>query len=249
MGQYVERRTPINQSPGWYAWPVNDSTQSPVSWKPVPLPERVTHTGRTVVLEPLDADKHTPDLFAMVDGHDELWDYLADGPYTDEESLHAALERKQHANDAVFFALIPKALARCAGYASYMRMDAAHGVIEVGNILMSPAIQRSTAATEAMYLMARHVFDDLGYRRYEWKCNADNIPSRRAAQRYGFKFEGIFRQHMVVKGCNRNTAWFSMLDTEWPEQKRVFEAWLDPKNFDMNGSQKKRLEELQSEAK
>ncbi|MDE3201401.1 MAG: GNAT family N-acetyltransferase [Acidobacteriota bacterium] len=205
------------------------------------LPQRIKHTGRTVILEPLDAAKHTSDLFAMVDGHDELWDYLGDGPYPDEDALRAAIERKQHATDAVFFALIPISLERCTGYASYMRMDPLHGVIEVGNILMSPAIQKSTAATEAMYLMARHIFDDLGYRRYEWKCNADNLPSRRAALRYGFRFEGIFRQHMIVKGRNRDTAWFSMLNTEWPARRRAFEAWLNPKNFDMNGKQRKPL--------
>jgi RimJ/RimL family protein N-acetyltransferase len=128
-----------------------------------------------------------------------------------------------------------------AGYASYMRIDPAHGVVEVGNILLSPSLQRTTAATEAMYLMARHVFDDLGYRRYEWKCNAENQPSRRAALRLGFKFEGIFRQHMVIKDRNRDTAWFAMLDREWPERKRAFEAWLDPENFDARGVQKTSL--------
>lgn len=243
-GQYVERRDAIQHSWNWYAWPVTDSAQSPLYWKPVSLPKRVPLTGRTVILEPLDAGKHTSDLFAMVDGHDELWDYMGDGPYADEESLRAALESRQHATDAVFFALIPTSLNRCTGYASFMRMDAANGVIEVGNILMSPAIQRSTAATEAMYLMARHIFDDLGNRRYEWKCNAANEPSRRAALRYGFKFEGIFRQHMIIKGRNRDTAWFSMLDTEWPACKKAFEAWLNPDNFDMHGKQKRTLSDF-----
>jgi len=118
-----------------------------------------------------------------------------------------------------------------------MRAEPAHGVIEVGNILLTPALQRTTAATEAMYLMARHVFETLGYRRYEWKCNAENLPSRRAAARLGFTFEGIFRQHMVAKGRNRDTAWFSMLDHEWPARKQAFEAWLDPANFDAEGRQ------------
>jgi RimJ/RimL family protein N-acetyltransferase len=127
-----------------------------------------------------------------------------------------------------------------------MRIDPAHGVVEVGNILLSPALQRTTAATEAMYLMARHVFDDLGYRRYEWKCNALNEPSRRAAQRFGFRFEGIFRQHMVVKDMNRDTAWFAMLDHEWPARKQAFEAWLDPRNFDEQGKQRKSLAEIQA---
>jgi RimJ/RimL family protein N-acetyltransferase len=131
--------------------------------------------------------------------------------------------------------------AQAAGYASFMRIDPAHGVIEVGNILLTPRLQRTTAATEAMYLMARHVFEDLGYRRYEWKCNALNEPSRRAALRLGFTFEGIFRQHMVIKDQNRDTAWFSMLDHEWPARKRTFEAWLKPANFDEILQQRERL--------
>ena len=139
---------------------------------------------------------------------------------------------------------MPVATGTAAGYASYMRMEPAHGVVEVGNILLTPSLQRTTAATEAMYLMAAHVFDDLGYRRYEWKCNAKNEPSRRAALRLGFTFEGIFRQHMVVKGQNRDTAWFSMLDHEWPARKRAFEAWLDPANFDGEGRQRQRLIQL-----
>jgi RimJ/RimL family protein N-acetyltransferase len=124
-----------------------------------------------------------------------------------------------------------------------MRMDPEHGVVEVGNILLTPALQRTTA-TEGMYLMASHVFDHLGYRRYEWKCNAENEPSRRAAERLGFTFEGIFRQHMVVKGRSRDTAWFSMLDHEWPARKRAFEAWLDPANFDNEGRQRQSLTEI-----
>jgi RimJ/RimL family protein N-acetyltransferase len=126
-----------------------------------------------------------------------------------------------------------------------MRIDPANGVVEVGNILLAPRLQRTTAATEAMYLMASHIFDRLGYRRYEWKCNAENLPSRRAALRLGFTFEGIFRQHMVVKGRNRDTAWFSMLDREWPARKRAFESWLDPANFDPQGSQRQALHSMQ----
>jgi RimJ/RimL family protein N-acetyltransferase len=136
--------------------------------------------------------------------------------------------------------------AAAAGFASFMRMEPAHGVIEVGNILLSPVLQRTTAATEAMYLMARHVFDDLGYRRYEWKCNAENEPSRRAALRLGFTFEGIFRQHMIVKGRNRDTAWFSILDHEWPARKAAFESWLNPANFDAKGHQLRSLQQVNS---
>jgi RimJ/RimL family protein N-acetyltransferase len=155
-----------------------------------------------------------------------------------------AAERWQQAENAVLFALVPADTGRAAGWASYMRIKPAHGVIEVGNVLFSPALQRTRASTEAMYLMARHVFEDLGYRRYEWKCNAKNEPSRRAALRLGFTFEGIFRQHMVTKDRNRDTAWFSMLDHEWPARKRAFEAWLDPANFDDQGKQRKSLTEI-----
>ena len=133
-----------------------------------------------------------------------------------------------------------------AGYASYMRIEPAQGVVEVGNILLTPQLQRTAAATEAMYLMASHAFEYLGYRRYEWKCDAENLPSRRAALRLGFTFEGIFRQHMVVKGRNRNTAWFSMLDREWPARKEALEAWLAPANFDSEGRQRQSLGQLQA---
>jgi RimJ/RimL family protein N-acetyltransferase len=196
------------------------------------------------VLEPLDAERHAADLWQAVHGHDEVWTYLADGPYGIEADLRRALQEKQAGASAVFFAIVPQNTGHAAGYASYMRMDPANGVIEVGNILLSPSLQRTIAATEAMYLMARHVFEDLGYRRYEWKCNASNAPSRRAALRLGFTFEGIFRQHMIVKSQNRDTAWFSMLDSEWPARKAAFEAWLDPTNFDSDGRQRKSLAQL-----
>jgi RimJ/RimL family protein N-acetyltransferase len=196
------------------------------------------------MLEPLNAELHTADLWNAVHGHDEVWTYLADGPYQSEADLRRALEEKQAGSSAVFFAIVPLATGRVAGYASYMRMDPANGVIEVGNILLAPSLQRTIAATEAMYLMARRIFENIGYRRYEWKCNANNAPSRRAALRLGFTFEGIFRQHMIVKGQNRDTAWFSMLDTEWPTRKAAFEAWLDPGNFDTHGRQIKSLAQL-----
>ena len=217
-------------------------------WKPVALPSRIPLGGRYVTLEPLDAQLHAADLWDGVQGHDEVWVYLADGPYAREANFKNAIAEKQAATSAVFFALLAEGDGKAKGYASYMRMDPANGVIEVGNILMTPALQRTRAATEAMYLMARHVFEDLGYRRYEWKCNAENEPSRRAALRYGFTFEGVFRQHMVVKGRNRDTAWFSMLDREWPARKAAFEAWLDPSNFDADGRQRKKLAQLRGSA-
>lgn len=213
------------------------------AWKPVLRPVRKPLHGRTVTLEPLDAERHAGDLWNAVEGYDEVWQWLFDGPYASQAGLTRGIAEKQAAADRAFFAIVPIAAGSAAGYASFMRMDPAHGVIEVGNILLSPSLQRTTAATEAMYLMARHVFD-LGYRRYEWKCNAENLPSRRAAQRLGFAFEGIFRQHMVVKGRNRDTAWFSMLDHEWPARKAAFEAWLDPANFDEEGRQRASLTDL-----
>jgi RimJ/RimL family protein N-acetyltransferase len=206
-------------------------------WKPLPLPRREPMRGRTVTLEPLDAPRHAAALWQSVQGHDHVWQWLFDGPYANEDDFTAAIARKQADTAQIFYAITPEEIGAAAGYASYLRMEPAHGVIEVGNILLSPSLQRTTAATEAMYLMARHVFDDLGYRRYEWKCNALNNPSRRAAQRLGFTFEGIFRQHMVIKSSNRDTAWFAMLDHEWPARKQAFEAWLAPSNFDAVGAQ------------
>jgi RimJ/RimL family protein N-acetyltransferase len=204
----------------------------------------VTLYGRSVTLEPLDAACHTAALWQAVSGHDELWTWLFDGPFAAEADLRKAIEAKQAASGFAFLAIVPVETGLAAGWASYLRMEPAHGVIEVGNILLSPALQRTTAATEAMFLMARHVFETLGYRRYEWKCNAENLPSRRAAERLGFTFEGIFRQHMIVKGRNRDTAWFSMLDRDWPARNAAFEAWLAPANFDSDGRQRNSLRSL-----
>ncbi|HEY2860271.1 MAG TPA: GNAT family protein [Terracidiphilus sp.] len=215
--------------------------QSLENWTSLPLPRRETMEGRTVTLEPLNASLHAAPLWQAVRGHDEVWQWMFDGPYAAQTDFTSAIERKQAAIDQVFYAIVPAATGQAAGYASYLRMEPSQGVIEVGNILLSPALQRTTAATEAMFLMARHIFQDLGYRRYEWKCNALNAPSRRAALRLGFTFEGIFRQHMVIKGCNRDTAWFAMLDEEWPARRAAFEAWLDPKNFDAEGRQRQPL--------
>lgn len=210
---------------------------APLNWKPRSLPHRKPMHGRTVRLEPLDAELHAPDLWNSVRGSDDVWQWLSEGPFATEAQFTADVAAKQRAADRVYYAIIPAGRGAAAGYASYLRMEPGHGVIEVGNILFTPALQRTTAATEAMYLMARHVFDDLGYRRYEWKCNAENTPSRRAAERFGFTFEGLFRQHMVIKDRNRDTSWFAMLDREWPVRKQAFETWLDPANFDAAGHQ------------
>ena len=206
-------------------------------------PARVSIEGRYTRLEPLDAGAHAASLHDATRGPENahLWQYLADGPFDSAETFHDEIARKAAAQDAVFFAILDPSKRRPTGYASYMRIEPAHGVIEVGNVLFTPALQATTGATEAMYLMARHAFEDLGYRRYEWKCNALNAPSRAAALRLGFTFEGIFRQHMIVKGRSRDTAWFSMLDREWPQRKVAFERWLDPGNFDEQGRQRATL--------
>jgi RimJ/RimL family protein N-acetyltransferase len=218
-----------------HSYPIGEPVDSYHASHPAPI----VLTGRYVTLTPLNPAEHADPLWRLSSGETNkyLWDYLSDGPYTTAGDFQAAIERKAWANDALFFAVIDGDSGQAVGYASYMRIEPQHGCLEVGNILFTPALQRTRGATEAMYLMARHVFEDLGYRRYEWKCNALNALSRRAALRLGFQFEGIFRQHMIVKGRNRDTAWFSMLDSEWPLRKANFERWLDPSNFDRNGQQ------------
>jgi RimJ/RimL family protein N-acetyltransferase len=217
---------------------VNDS--------PARRPARTTLQGRLVTLTPLDPVAHGEALYEATHGEaaDQLWLYLFEGPFPDRAAFDLHLQRVAASEDPLFFAILDRASATAVGYAAYMRIEPAHRVIEVGSILYTPRLQRTPLATEAMYLMARHVFEDLGYRRYEWKCNALNAPSRKAALRFGFTFEGIFRQHMIVKGRNRDTAWFSMLDTEWPARKASFERWLDPSNFASDGRQKMELSAL-----
>jgi RimJ/RimL family protein N-acetyltransferase len=214
---------------------------------PAKRPERVTLEGRWVTLAPLDAEAHAKDLFEGSNGDAErerVWTYLFNGPFETPAEFAADVELKAKAVDPHYFAVLDNASGRAAGYASLMRIDPPNRVIEVGGIMYTPALRRTTGGTEAQYLLARYAFDDLGYRRYEWKCNDLNGPSLRAAKRFGFTFEGIFRQHMIVKGRNRDTAWFSMLDREWPARKATYERWLAPDNFDAKGRQKLRLSEL-----
>jgi RimJ/RimL family protein N-acetyltransferase len=213
-------------------------------WEPARLPGRRVLEGETIRLEPIDLERHAHGLYAAQHGARALWKYLPDGPFRSEDEFRAWLARCDASDDPLYFAIVDRESGRPLGMASYLRMTPAHGVIEVGYIWYSPALQRTRAATETMYVMARHVFDDLGYRRYEWKCNALNEPSRRAALRLGFTFEGVFRQHMVVKDRNRDTAWYSMLDSEWPRVKAAFEAWLRPDNFDAAGIQLRGLADL-----
>lgn len=202
--------------------------------------------GQHVRLVPIDPAAHSAALYAASHGpgHEALWRYLFPEPYPDEAAFRAYLEKSAAAQDPFMLGIVERASGEIVGHATYMRIEPAHRVIEVGNILYTPRLQRGPGGTEAMYLMARHAFDDLGYRRYEWKCNDLNAPSRRAAERYGFVYEGTFRQHMIVKGHNRDTAWFSMLDTEWPARRRAFELWLSPDNFDASGRQRLALSAL-----
>jgi RimJ/RimL family protein N-acetyltransferase len=214
---------------------------------PAKRPERVTLKGRFVTLMPLDASAHAEALYKGSNGdpaRETVWTYLFDGPYRSLDEFRANIELKARAADPLFFAVIDNASGRAVGYQTFLRIDPPNRVIEVGNIMYTPAMQRTAGATEAQYLFAAYVFDTLGYRRYEWKCNALNAPSRRAAERFGFSFEGIFRQHMIVKGRNRDTAWFAMLDGEWPARKAAYERWLAPDSFDDQGRQKLRLSEL-----
>ena len=206
-------------------------------------PTRSTLRGRLATVVPLDPAAHAEALYEGTHGPDreKLWLYMGAGPFSDRASFRAYLDKLAVSDDPLSFTIIANSDGRAAGHASYMRMAPEHRVIEVGNIFYTASLARSAAATEAMYLMAKHIFDDLGYRRYEWKCNALNEPSRRAALRLGFSFEGIFRQHMIQKGRNRDTAWFAMLDHEWPARRARFEAWLRPENFDESGKQRAAL--------
>jgi RimJ/RimL family protein N-acetyltransferase len=218
----------------------------PVDNRPCSPPQRTILAGRHVTLAPLDPARDAEPLWQGAGGahNAHLWTYMFHGPFDNPETFAADLEAKAASEDPLFFAILDAASGRALGHASYLRITPEHRVIEVGNILYTPPLQRTIGATEAMYLMARHAFERLGYRRYEWKCNALNEPSRRAALRLGFDFEGVFRQHMIIKGRNRDTAWFAMLDRDWPARKRAFEHWLDPSNFDAHGNQRLSLSAL-----
>ncbi|HMN50665.1 MAG TPA: GNAT family protein [Xanthobacteraceae bacterium] len=208
---------------------------------PSPRPAPVALQGRYGRIEKLDAEKHASQLWEAVKGHDQVWDYLFHGPFAARGVFDDYIRLFASREDPYAYAIID-AKEQAVGFATLMEIRPQHRVIEVGNILYSPQLQRTPLATEVQYLLARYAFEDLRNRRYEWKCNALNEPSRRAALRYGFTFEGIFHQHMIVKGRNRDTAWYAMMDHEWPSRKAAFEAWLAPGNFDAHGRQKKSLE-------
>jgi RimJ/RimL family protein N-acetyltransferase len=220
-------------------------TDTDLHWNPVTRPGRTALEGALVRLEPIDRDRHLADLWES--GRDTtLWRYLTTGPYADEAPFGDLIETYQASDDPLFYAVVDLRDQRAVGVVSYLRITPEHGVIEIGNIWFGKTLQRTAQATEAIYLLAQHVFHDLGYRRLEWKCNAENEPSRRAAVRFGFTFEGVFRKHMVIKDRNRDTAWYAMTDDEWPEIGAAFRAWLSPENFDADGRQRQRLEELRA---
>lgn len=221
-------------------------------WAPRPAPEPVPLRGRHVLLRPLDADADAEALYAQ--SHPPLaapglWTYLPAGPYPDAEAYRRDLRTAQDSRDPLFFAVVPQPGERPCGIASYLRITPAHGVIEIGHIWFGASLTRTTAATEAIYLLAAHAFDTLGYRRLEWKCDALNAPSRRAAARFGFTYEGTFRQHMVVKRRNRDTAWFAITDAEWPALRAGYAEWLAEDNHGPGGEQRRPLAELLAAAR
>lgn len=212
----------------------------PLDATPRPLPARLPHRGASVTLEPLHI-RHAADLWRAAQGADEGWAYLGYGPFADEGALrrHVADFAAQH--DPMAWAVRPHATGTADGWLTLMDIQPKNAAIEIGNIWFSPRLQRTRAATEAMFLLMRHAMDDLGYRRLVWKCNALNAPSRRAAQRLGFVFEGELRAHMVVKGRRRDTAYFSILAEEWPSRRDAILAWLDDANFDASGRARRPL--------
>ncbi len=210
-------------------------------------PERAPLEGRSLRLEPIDPARHVADLFAVSADDPALWTYMPYGPFEDPAQMEAWLEACARSDDPLFMALVETADARAAGMASFLNIRPAHGVLELGHIWFSQRLRQRRPATEAIFLMLSAAFDDLGYRRVEWKCDAANAASRRAALRFGFVYEGIFRQHLIVKGRNRDTAWFAILDRDWPALRSGFEAWLDPANFDDSGRQRRALSALTSD--
>jgi RimJ/RimL family protein N-acetyltransferase len=223
-----------------------------LEWEPAARPGRTPLRGEHVVIRPVMAVADAVELYAESHpprGDPELWMYLPTGPYPDVDAFKEDLLVMERSEDPLFFTLIPLPGQHPAGVASYLRITPEHGVIEIGHIWFGASLRRTTAAAETIYLLAAHAFDELGYRRLEWKCNALNEASRRAAQRFGFRFEGVFRSHMVVKGHNRDTAWYAITLDEWPTVRAGFQAWLAPENHDEAGRQGRPLSELIAEAR
>jgi RimJ/RimL family protein N-acetyltransferase len=223
-----------------------------VAWRPAARPARIDLRGTHVQLRPLDPDADAEPLYAESHpplGDPGMWTYLPNGPYRNPGELRGALRTSAASEDPLFCALVPLPGGRPAGVASYLRITPEHGVIEIGHIWFGASLRRTTAASEAIYLLAAHAFDELGYRRLEWKCDSLNQASRRAAERFGFRFEGVFSHHMVVKGRNRDTAWFAITDENWPAVRAGFDLWLAPANRNEDGSQKQGLGELMARAR
>ncbi|AUH63907.1 GNAT family N-acetyltransferase [Paracoccus zhejiangensis] len=217
------------------------------AFTPPPAPGPAAIDGRFVRLERLDPSRHATDLFAANQGGDQVWDYLGYGPFTRVEDYRDWQAAMAASSDPYFYAIRDLASDLVLGVASYLRIDIANGVIEIGHIQLSPPLQRTAAASEALMLMVGWAFD-AGYRRVEWKCNGLNAPSRRAAIRLGFTYEGTFRHHMITKGRNRDTAWFAIIDSEWPMLKQAYHTWLSPQNFDADGQQRASLNALTAAA-
>ena len=214
------------------------------------IPARAPLTGKTVELVPQDARRHAADLYAA--GHESdaalrTWDYLAYGPWQSLDDYRATMRAQSASFDTIFYAIRPLDQHRFEGQSSFLDINPQMGVIEIGHIWFGPRLARTRAATEALYLMIRHAMDDLGYRRMHWRCNALNAKSRQAARRLGFRFEGVFYNHMIFKGRNRDTAWYSILDDEWPEVRAILETWLDDANFDAGGKARTSLAALMSD--
>lgn len=215
-------------------------------WSARERPPKTDIEGRYCRVEPIDPTRHAADLHEanLKDREGRIWTYLPYGPFASLDDYQAWLDRSCRGEDPLFYAVLDKRSGKAVGVASYLRIEPAVGVIEVGHINYAPELQKTAAATEAMYLLMRRVFEELGYRRYEWKCDALNAGSRAAAVRLGFQFEGIFRQATIYKGRNRDTAWFGITDQDWPDIRRRMEAWLDPTNFDAEGRQARSLSEF-----
>ncbi len=232
----VEHQEPVCQRP------LSGDVVSPLPSGLVPA--RGRHEGTVAVLEAIDPDRHAAELFASshgVPGGDELWQFMSYGPWPTADAFRGWLRDCAAAHDPIFYAIRDRRAGRACGMASYLNIAPKNGSIEIGHIWLAPALQRTRAATEALSLLMRHAMDDLRYRRLDWKCNAMNEASRRAARRLGFRFAGIFHQHMIVKGRNRDTAWYSIMDHEWPAVRANIAAWLSPENFDADDRQKRAL--------
>ena len=233
----------MNQRTNAFGQPVGDPMPD---WKPVPRPPRAPMDGRYCRLEAFDVERHGAQLHAAYSENKDgsMWTYMPAGPFASFDDFLVWMRPAAESEDPLFHTIIETASGEAVGQAALMRITPEHGVIEAGNIAFSPRLQRTPIATESMFLLMKRVFDELGYRRYEWKCDSCNAPSRRAAERFGFVYDGLFPQAIVYKGRNRDTTWFSMIDEDWPAIRGAYEEWLNPTNFESDGTQKQKLADL-----